>query len=43
MAPEERRAHLVDVLSDEQLAALGDAMQAVRAHLRGQCPTDGDH
>ena len=31
------REHLVDVLSGEQLAALGDAMDAVRAHLRGEC------
>jgi DNA-binding MarR family transcriptional regulator len=29
------REHLVDVLSDERLAALGDAMDAVRARLRG--------
>ena len=34
------RARMVDLLSDEQLAALGDAMEAVRAHLRGECPTD---
>lgn len=32
------RRHLVDVLSDEQLAALGGAMDAVRARLRGECP-----
>lgn len=29
------RAHLVDVLSPEQFAALGEAMEAVRAHLTG--------
>ncbi|WP_372438569.1 MarR family winged helix-turn-helix transcriptional regulator [Cellulomonas dongxiuzhuiae] len=29
------RAHLVDVLDDEQLAALGAAMQVVVEHLRG--------
>ena len=34
------REHLVDVLSDEQLTSLGDAMEAVRAQLRGQCPAD---
>ncbi len=34
------REHLVDVLSDEQLAALGEAMEAVRVQLRGQCPAD---
>ena len=37
------REHLVDVLSDEQLAALGDAMDAVLANLRGWCPTDDAH
>ncbi|HEY0118092.1 MAG TPA: MarR family winged helix-turn-helix transcriptional regulator [Cellulomonas sp.] len=34
------REHLVDRLSDQQLAALGDAMEAVRAHLRGECSAD---
>ncbi len=34
------REHLVDVLSDEQMTALGDAMESVRAHLRGECPAD---
>jgi DNA-binding MarR family transcriptional regulator len=29
------RDHLVDVLSDEQFAALGEAMEAVRLHLTG--------
>ncbi len=29
------RDHLVDVLTDEQFAALGDAMEAVRLHLTG--------
>lgn len=29
------REHLVDVLSDEQLAAVGDAMDTVRSRLRG--------
>jgi DNA-binding MarR family transcriptional regulator len=37
------RAHLVDVLTDEQLVALGDAMESVRSHLRGQCPADDGH
>lgn len=37
------RAHLVDVLSGEQLVALGDAMEQVRAHLRGECPADDGH
>lgn len=37
------REHLVDVLSDEQMTALGDAMESVRAHLRGECPLDDDH
>ncbi|WP_318241575.1 MarR family winged helix-turn-helix transcriptional regulator [Cellulomonas avistercoris] len=36
------RAHLVDVLDDEQLAALGAAMQVVVEHLRGPaCPPAG--
>ena len=34
------RRHLIDVLSDEQMAAVGDAMDDVRAHLRGECPAD---
>jgi DNA-binding MarR family transcriptional regulator len=37
------RERLVDVLSAEQLAALGDAMDAVRSHLRGECSADEDH
>jgi len=42
------RAHLVDVLDDDQLAALGTAMQVVIEHLRapaggdGTAPADGD-
>ncbi|UZN05381.1 MarR family winged helix-turn-helix transcriptional regulator [Cellulomonas sp. S1-8] len=38
------RAHLVDVLDDEQLAALGVAMQVVVDHLRGPAcaPPAGD-
>jgi DNA-binding MarR family transcriptional regulator len=34
------RERLVDVLSAEQLAALGDAMDAVRSHLRGECSAE---
>ena len=37
------REHLVDVLSGPQLVALGDAMETVRAHLRGQCPAEITH
>lgn len=37
------REHLVDVLSGPQLVALGDAMETVRAHLRGQCPVEITH
>lgn len=37
------REHLVDVLTCAQLTALGDAMETVRAHLRGQCPADVTH
>ena len=36
------RERLVDVLSAEQLAALGDAMDAVRSHLRGECAPDDE-
>jgi len=37
------RDHLVDVLTDEQFAALGDAMEAVRVHLTGgACHVEGD-
>ena len=34
------REHLVDILSGEQLAALGEAMATVQAHLRGRCPAE---
>ncbi len=34
------RTHLVDVLSPDQLVALGDAMEQVRARLRGECQVD---
>jgi DNA-binding MarR family transcriptional regulator len=37
------RDHLVDVLTDEQFAALGDAMEAVRLHLTGgACHVEGE-
>lgn len=38
------RTHLVDVLTDDQLRALGEAMAAVRDALEGPRPdTDGSH
>ena len=37
------REHLVDILSGDQLAALGDAMAVVQAHLRGRCPAEDAH
>ena len=37
------RDHLVDVITPEQFAALGDAMEAVRLHLTGgACHVDGE-
>ena len=37
------RDHLVDVLTPEQFAALGDAMETVRLHLTGgACHVEGD-
>ena len=37
------RDHLVDVLTPEQFAALGDAMETVRLHLTGgACHVDGE-